>query len=353
MREKESEEGKDGSSGFLPVKVESSLCLTRSVWDASPARHPPEPPPMPPPRRTSRPPLEEGGRCHRAQGRGWGCSRTGEGECASWGAVREEKRRWMKQVKGTVGGEEEGSERRRGRGRKRAGEERARGDGGGNGGAGEGEEVHGAVQRRRGRRHHGKRITSIKSIAGDEANTAQVDDHGDGLMGAGSGPWRAWGSTDLGASAKGRVRRGGVGQPVASPAGCNGKRRWAATTLWMEERERAALMRGKCDSNLGGWVHNLVCPPLHPKRVLPCYGVWIGFIRVGCFRLVDRSAVVGLDGWNCAQKVENVFEELIKAMKAPVEFDLPSALKEWKLGYYIPIKRSIHTDHCFTLIALP
>jgi histone-lysine N-methyltransferase SETD2 len=37
---------------------------------------------------------------------------------------------------------------------------------------------------------------------------------------------------------------------------------------------------------------------------------------------------------------------LTEALKDPadfVDFDLPSALKEWKLGYYTPIKRSILT----------
>ncbi|XBH91652.1 hypothetical protein VPH35_082979 [Triticum aestivum] len=42
---------------------------------------------------------------------------------------------------------------------------------------------------------------------------------------------------------------------------------------------------------------------------------------------------------------ERVFDELTKALKDPadfVDFDLPSALKEWKLGYYIPIKRNVY-----------
>lgn len=48
------------------------------------------------------------------------------------------------------------------------------------------------------------------------------------------------------------------------------------------------------------------------------------------------------------QGPERVFDELTKALKDPadfVDFDLPSALKEWKLGYYIPIKRSILAYH--------
>ncbi|KAL5205606.1 hypothetical protein ABZP36_033815 [Zizania latifolia] len=42
------------------------------------------------------------------------------------------------------------------------------------------------------------------------------------------------------------------------------------------------------------------------------------------------------------RKYQNVFDELTKAIKAPVDFDLPSALKEWKSGYYIPIKRNFY-----------
>jgi hypothetical protein len=48
------------------------------------------------------------------------------------------------------------------------------------------------------------------------------------------------------------------------------------------------------------------------------------------------------------QEPEQVFHVLTEALKDPadfVDFDLPSALKEWKLGYYTPIKRSIHTYH--------
>uniref|UniRef100_A0A0E0B160 Histone-lysine N-methyltransferase n=1 Tax=Oryza glumipatula TaxID=40148 RepID=A0A0E0B160_9ORYZ len=39
------------------------------------------------------------------------------------------------------------------------------------------------------------------------------------------------------------------------------------------------------------------------------------------------------------KKHENVFDQLIKAIKAPVDFDLPPVLKEWKSNYYVPIKR--------------
>lgn len=46
------------------------------------------------------------------------------------------------------------------------------------------------------------------------------------------------------------------------------------------------------------------------------------------------------------KKHENVFDQLIKAIKAPVDFDLPPVLKEWKSNYYVPIKRSILTHHC-------
>uniref|UniRef100_A0A0D3H4Z8 SET domain-containing protein n=1 Tax=Oryza barthii TaxID=65489 RepID=A0A0D3H4Z8_9ORYZ len=34
------------------------------------------------------------------------------------------------------------------------------------------------------------------------------------------------------------------------------------------------------------------------------------------------------------KKHENVFDQLIKAIKAPVDFDLPPVLKEWKSNYY-------------------
>uniref|UniRef100_A0ACD5Y327 Uncharacterized protein n=1 Tax=Avena sativa TaxID=4498 RepID=A0ACD5Y327_AVESA len=42
---------------------------------------------------------------------------------------------------------------------------------------------------------------------------------------------------------------------------------------------------------------------------------------------------------------EQVFDVLAEAPKDPadfIDFDLPSALKEWKLGYYIPIKRNVY-----------
>uniref|UniRef100_A0ACD5XQY9 Uncharacterized protein n=1 Tax=Avena sativa TaxID=4498 RepID=A0ACD5XQY9_AVESA len=42
---------------------------------------------------------------------------------------------------------------------------------------------------------------------------------------------------------------------------------------------------------------------------------------------------------------EQVFDVLAEALKDPadfIDFDLPSALKEWKLGYYIPIKRNVY-----------
>ncbi|KAF2915572.1 hypothetical protein DAI22_09g045100 [Oryza sativa Japonica Group] len=42
------------------------------------------------------------------------------------------------------------------------------------------------------------------------------------------------------------------------------------------------------------------------------------------------------------KKHENVFDQLIKAIKAPVDFDLPPVLKEWKSNYYVPIKRNAY-----------
>uniref|UniRef100_A0A0D9XCB9 Histone-lysine N-methyltransferase n=1 Tax=Leersia perrieri TaxID=77586 RepID=A0A0D9XCB9_9ORYZ len=39
------------------------------------------------------------------------------------------------------------------------------------------------------------------------------------------------------------------------------------------------------------------------------------------------------------KKYENVFDQLIKAIKPPVDFDLPPLLKEWKSNHYVPIKR--------------
>ncbi|XP_062193646.1 histone-lysine N-methyltransferase ASHH3-like [Phragmites australis] len=44
---------------------------------------------------------------------------------------------------------------------------------------------------------------------------------------------------------------------------------------------------------------------------------------------------------NQAKQVENVFEELISKIE-PAEFDLPPVLKQWKLGYYVPIKRNVY-----------
>ncbi|PNT64346.1 hypothetical protein BRADI_4g27797v3 [Brachypodium distachyon] len=44
-------------------------------------------------------------------------------------------------------------------------------------------------------------------------------------------------------------------------------------------------------------------------------------------------------------KPEDVFNKLTRKLQDPadfVDFDLPPALKEWKLGYYIPIKRNVY-----------
>ncbi|KAK3133067.1 hypothetical protein QOZ80_6AG0531630 [Eleusine coracana subsp. coracana] len=44
---------------------------------------------------------------------------------------------------------------------------------------------------------------------------------------------------------------------------------------------------------------------------------------------------------NEAKQVEKVFEELTSNI-ADVDFDLPPVLKEWKLSYYVPIKRNVY-----------
>uniref|UniRef100_A0A453SVE6 AWS domain-containing protein n=2 Tax=Aegilops tauschii subsp. strangulata TaxID=200361 RepID=A0A453SVE6_AEGTS len=74
-----------------------------------------------------------------------------------------------------------------------------------------------------------------------------------------------------------------------------------------------------------------------------------------CYRRPSRTVVARRSHFTIDNKLiklqiwdmgpEHVFDELTKALKDPadfVDFDLPSALKEWKLGYYIPIKRNIY-----------
>ncbi|XP_072973531.1 histone-lysine N-methyltransferase ASHH3-like isoform X1 [Typha angustifolia] len=40
--------------------------------------------------------------------------------------------------------------------------------------------------------------------------------------------------------------------------------------------------------------------------------------------------------------IEHMFEEMIKELSGPVDFDIPCSLKEWKSTHYTPIKRNIY-----------